>query len=157
MLRARHYPPTLAPLLAAALMVGCGGEESRQRVSLAQLEAGPDDSRFVEVHLGEYMIPVPTVRRDLERPQQVNFMQMRFSLHGVVAEEDEKAALALAERHRGKLRDRVITACRESSLEDLGDPYLQTFRLRLLDQLQPLFNDGLLDRVLFTDVVSEQL
>lgn len=142
-------------VVALLAMVGCGGDE----VSVyRRFEALPFRESLVEMPLGEFAIPVPVVAADEAGGLvRTNLLQTKFELYCQVKPAAESEVRQLAQRNRGELRDRVIRVCRNSSLEDLLDPQLSTFRSRVLDAIQPLFGGVTLRGVLVPEMNTDPL
>ncbi len=145
-----------AAAAVACALTGCGGGDGRSKYE--DFETLQLRESLVEASLGSYIVPVPVVQADdTGHLVRTNLLQMKFSLHGLIKPEHQSETERLVERHEGELRDRVIRVCRNSSLEDLLDPQLSTFRSRVLDEAQPLLEGVSLRRVLVTNVITEPL
>lgn len=153
--RRRPLLPAGCLLVACVALVGCGAEPEEE---LTEFDLIPPPPLMSEVELGMFVIPVPgeTLDND-QQSEQRNFLQLQFTLLGVVDPEDESNTLRLAERRRDELRDRVITVCRNTSLRELSDPQLLTLKLRLIDATQPMFEEVMLDSLLLRDLMVEAL
>jgi len=152
----RHIRSIALFASCALLLAGCGGDGGMAKYE--EFENVHFREELVEVPLGHYAVPVPVLRTD-EAGEVVreNSIQMKFTLHGLVAPYHVAEAERIRNRHEGELRDRVIRVCRNSSLEDLVEPQLSTLKSRILDVAQPLFEGVMLKRVVVTDVSSEPL
>ena len=134
----------LFTLLAAALLLpGCGGEKVVQLDDyLEELEFDRPLESVKEIKVNSYRIPCAARHHDAAgRDLAPMWVQMKFDLYVIAAEEDEKAVLAGIERHRGMLDDTIIAICRRSSIDQLQDNRWSTIKSRLLDGIRPLLGD----------------
>ena len=134
----------LLTLLSAALLLpGCGGEEVVQLDDyLEELEFDRPLESVKEIKVNTYRIPCAAGHHDAAgRDIAPMWVQMKFDLYVIAAEEDEKAVLAGIERHRGMLDDTIITICRRSTIDQLQDNRWATIKTRLLDGIRPLLGE----------------
>ncbi len=133
----------LTLLLAALLLPGCGGEEVVQLDDyLEELEFDRPLESVKEIKVNTYRIPCAAGHHDAAgRDIAPMWVQMKFDLYVIAAEEDEKAVLAGIERHRGMLDDTIITICRRSTIDQLQDNRWATIKTRLLDGIRPLLGE----------------
>lgn len=154
--RSRFACRVLAALVLPSLVAGCGGGADVDEVT--EFELVPARPVLSEVDFGSFAIPIPG--QTLDSDQQIvhrNYLQLEFTLFGVVQPKDRGETTRLAERRRGELRDRVIKVCRNTSPGELKDPELLTLKLRLIDAIQPAFEGVVLDTLLMRDLVIEAI
>lgn len=150
----RQFRPLWLLALVLALP-GCGGSDPE--VALEELEVVPLAEQLSELDLGSFVIPVPLTEHDSLEPVRENHLEMKFGLHALVTPKQLQDSEDLRELRAGELRDRVIRVCRNTALHELQDPDFSTFKLRLLDAIQPLFEGSMLDGLLLTNVQIESL
>ncbi|MGI9427575.1 MAG: hypothetical protein ACR2NM_02875 [Bythopirellula sp.] len=131
-------------LLAAALFLpGCGGEEvAKLEDYLEELEFDRPLESVKEIKVNSYRFPCAAQHHDAagaELPPM--WVQMKFDLYVIAAEEDEAAVLDRIERHRGMIDDTVLAICRKSSVDQLMDNRWATIKSRLLESLRPLLGE----------------
>lgn len=134
----------LLTLLAVALMLtGCGGEEvAKLEDYLEELEFDRPLESVKEIEVNSYRIPCAARRHDAAgRDISPLWVQLKFKLFVVVAEEHEKSVEASIERHRGMLDNTVLSICRHSSIDQLQEPSWTTLKSRLLDGVRPLLGE----------------
>ncbi len=142
--RLRNQIVGLLTLLSAALLLpGCGGEEVVQLDDyLEELEFDRPLESVKEIKVNTYRIPCAARHHDAAgREVPPMWVQMKFELYVIAAEEDEKAVLAGIERHRGMLDDTIITICRRSTMDQLQDNRWATIKSRLLEGIRPLLGE----------------
>ncbi len=145
-------------LFVAGLFVLVGGCSSRPTFEFDELDLVPAQEKFAEISLGEYRIPIPVVTyQDDNRPRNRNGFQVEFELFALVSPDDKSQITEAWDRHQGKIRDRVIRICRNSSLEELQEPELTTLKGRLLDALAPHLGEKEVRQLLVTEIVSQKL
>ncbi len=130
-------------LLAAALLVGCGGEEVVKLDDyLEELEFDRPLESVKEIKVNSYRFPCAASHHDAAGADLAPmWVQMKFDLYVIAAEGDEKAVLAGIERHRGMIDDTVMAVCRNSTIEQLQDNRWATLKANLLDAIRPLLGD----------------
>lgn len=144
----------LALISGALSITGCGSGGAT--LSIEQLEQGFINEQQVEVDLGDYAVPIPVLVTESEgKSHYENILLLRFRLWALVNPSEESVTKRLIRRNRGKVRDRVMTECRNAPLVDVQDPNLTALRSRVRDRLQPLFDGDLLQRVFVTDVLID--
>ena len=131
-------------MLALALCLsGCGGEEvAKLEDYLEELEFDRPLESVKEIKVNTYRFPCAARHHDAagaELPPM--WVQMKFDLYVIAAEEDEDAVLSSIERHRGLIDDTVLSICRKSSVDQLLDNRWATIKARLLESLRPLLGD----------------
>lgn len=133
----------LTLLLAALLLPGCGGEEvARLDDYLEELEFDRPLESVKEIKINSYRIPCAASHHDSSgREVPPIWVQMKFDLYVIVAEEHEKAVEKSIERHRGMLDDTVIAICRGSSIDQLQDNRWAAIKSDLLEGIRPLLGD----------------
>ncbi|NOZ39491.1 MAG: hypothetical protein GXP24_04610 [Planctomycetes bacterium] len=142
--RIRNQFVGLLTLLSAALLLpGCGGEEVVKLDDyLEELEFDRPLESVKEIKVNTYRIPCAARNQDAAgRNVPPMWVQMKFDLYVIAAEEDEKAVLAGIERHRGMLDDTIITICRRSTIDQLHDNRWATIKSRLLEGIRPLLGE----------------
>ena len=142
--RLRNRIASLLTLLSAALLLpGCGGEEVAQLSDyLEELEFDRPLESVKEIKVNSYRIPCAARHHDAAgRDLPPKWVQMKFDLYVISAEEDESAVLAGIERHRGMLDDTIIAICRRSTIDQLQDNRWGTIKSRLLDGIRPLLGE----------------
>lgn len=135
----------LAMVLATALFLsGCGGSEEVVELGdyLEELEFDRPLESVKEIKVNTYRIPCAAQHHDATgRDLPPLWVQMKFDLYVIAAEEDESAVLASIERHRGMLDDTIIKVCRQSTLEQLQDNRWSSIKTQLLDAVRPLLGE----------------
>jgi hypothetical protein len=134
----------LLTLLSAALLLpGCGGQEvAKLEDYLEELEFDRPLESVKEIMVNAYRIPCAARHHDAAgREVAPMWVQLKFKLYVVVAEEHEQAVQASIERHRGMLDDTVLTICRRSSIDQLLDNRWTALKSRLLDGIRPLLGE----------------
>jgi ABC-type uncharacterized transport system auxiliary subunit len=130
-------------LLCAALLSGCGGEvETQLEDYLVELEFDRPMESVKEIKVNSYRFPCAASLRDeagADLPPM--WVQMKFDLYVVVAEEDEEAVLAAIKRHQGMLDDTVMSVCRKSSIEQLQDSRWASLKSQLIEAVRPLLGE----------------
>jgi len=142
----------LTLLSAALLLTGCGGEEvAKLEDYLEELEFDRPLESVKEIKVNSYRFPCAARHRDAagaEVPPM--WVQMKFDLYVIAAEEDESAVLASIERHRGMIDDTVLSVCRRSSIDQLQDNRWATIKSRLLEAIRPLLGEDRVRQITFT-------
>lgn len=152
----RHWP-TLASACVAVALAGCGGEETIT-FTIDEQEVGRISEELVEIEIGDFEVPVPVAYVDEHsKTRYKNAVLFRFHLDALVEPSAAGSAKRLVDRNRSAIRDRVMTTCREASVTELLDPYLNALRSRALDAIQPIFEGHLLRRLVVTDVITDPL
>ncbi len=131
-------------LLATGLLLpGCGGEKVVHLDDyLEELEFDRPLESVKEIKVNSYRFPCAARYHDAAgRELPPKWVQMKFDLYVIAAEEDESAVLASIERHRGMLDDTVIAICRRSSIDELQDSRWSTIKSRMLDGIRPLLGE----------------
>jgi hypothetical protein len=152
-MRERHISGWRVSLsLAAALCVVCGcGSEPQFRFD--ELDTTPIQDELREVSLGKYVIPIPVLEEDTPASlHRRNLVQFDFELIAVVDRDDEPNMADSWERHQGKIRDRVIRVCRNSSIDDLDE-----LRAHLMDAVQSQLGTKEIRQLVIAEVKSRQL
>lgn len=143
-------------VMAAVLSTGCGSESPN--VSFEHLHISPAKEELSEFSLGNYSVPIPVVvDRTSDVAQRENRLELDFELYALVTPQHAAELEENWKRHEGKVRDQVISACRDASLEELAEPELATLKARLTDAVQAQLGDHEVRRLLITDVVSQEL
>jgi hypothetical protein len=136
-------------------VLGCG---SVPEVEFDKFDSTPAQEELAEFSLGEYQIPIPIVNYQVDkRPIQRNRFQLEFELFALVSPGEKSQITEAWENHQGKIRDRVIRICRNSSLEELQEPELATLKGRLLDALAPQLGANEVRQLLITEIVSHEI
>jgi hypothetical protein len=139
----------IALLGAALLLPGCGGEEVvKLEDYLEELEFDRPLEAVKEIKVNTYRLPCAAQHHDAagaELPPM--WVQMKFDLYVIAAEEDEAAVLDRIERHRGMIDDTVLAICRKSSVDQLMDNRWATIKTRLLESLRPLLGEDRIRQV----------
>lgn len=131
-------------------VAGCG---TRSTFEFDELDLVPAQEELTEFSLGRFTVPIPEAHKHSgsDRPHG-NQVQFEFELHALVTRDQHSRIAEAWERHQGKFRDRVIRACRNSSLDDL-----QELKAHLMDAVQAQLGNKEVRQLLITDVKSEQL
>jgi hypothetical protein len=155
----RGLAPCVGAGLALLLLTGCGEE---QQLTLAkyleelEFDAPLEEVRFVE--LGEYHIPIAvtgsTGKRQVNTPA---WMQLQFRLSAETAPEHESAVQKAVDRQQGAFHDAVLTICRTTSIDELGDPRLAAVRSRLSDVAKSLFGEDRIRALVLNEIQTEFL
>jgi len=144
-LRPRNRLVGLTRLLWTALLLsGCGSEKSVQLEDyLEELEFDRPLESVKEIKVNSYRIPCAAHHLDAAgRDLPPMWVQMKFDLYVIAAEEDENAVLAGIERHRGMLDDTIIAICRQSTVDQLQDSRWTSIKSRLLEGIRPLLGEA---------------
>lgn len=142
----------LATLLSAALLAGCGGEDvAKLEDYLEELEFDRPLESVKEIKVNSYRIPCAAQSRDAAGADVPPvWVQMKFDLYVIAAEEHEKAVLKSIERHRGMLDDTVVAICRETSIDQLQDTSWATIETRLLEAIRLLLGEERIRQITFS-------
>ena len=136
-------------LTAALLLSGCGGEEvAKLEDYLEELEFDRPLEAVQEIKVNSYRFPCAAQHHDAagaELPPR--WVQMKFDLYVIAAEEDAAVVLDRIERHRGMIDDTVLSICRKSSVDQLLDNRWATIKSRLLESLRPLLGEDRIRQV----------
>jgi hypothetical protein len=147
-----------AVILTASLAMLLGGCSSRPMFELDELDLVPAQEELTECSLGEYRIPIPVVEYQGDiQPAHRHGFQLEFELFALVLPHEKSQITDAWERHEGKIRDRVIRICRNSSLDELQEPELGTLKARLLDALAPHLGENEVRQLLVTEIVSHKI
>jgi hypothetical protein len=144
-------------------VVGCiilviGGCNSPPEFEFDELDLVPTQEELAEFSLGEYRIPIPVTTYQADsRATQRNGFQLEFELFALVSPHEKSQITEAWDRHQGKIRDRVIRICRNSSIDELQEPELATLKGRLMDALAPQLGENEVRQLLITEIVSQQL
>lgn len=113
----------------------------------------PERAELTEFSLGKYAIPIPVSDGGPGSTQnRRNGIQFDFELIAVVQREHESEIADSWERHRGKIRDRVIRVCRNASLTDLEE-----LKAHLMDAVQAQLGDKEIRQLVIAEVKSREL
>lgn len=144
-----------AGLLSASLLAGCA---AKSEYEFDSLDLAPPQENLSELKLGQYSIPIPVaVNREAKALVHRTAFQLDFELYALVRPEQKSTIENSWDRYEGKIRDRVIRVCRNSSVEELQDPELSALKARLMDALAEQFGKDDLRQLLITEVVSQRL
>lgn len=136
--------------------VGC--DEEKPPSIFDEVSQLPKQEELVEVDLGVYSVPVPVViGAATTAAAPANLLQLEFQLFGLVNPNAVGEVDRLLRRNRGRVRDRVITVCRQTPREDLADAQWSTLKAHLLDALQPMLGGPALRRVGVSRVNKDEL
>lgn len=139
-------------LLAMALAVtGCG---QRKHSPLDRFEHLPTTEKLETVSLGAYVVPVPLPATHEAPYRQV---QVEFELYAAVAPRYKRHVLAEVKRLEGRMRDKVIEACRHTPVDDLLAPLLTTFKAHLVETVQPYLAHAPIERLHVADIQIKSL
>jgi flagellar basal body-associated protein FliL len=149
------FPRLFALGCIVTVMGGCG---SRPQFEFDDLDLVPTQEELAEFSLGEYRIPIPVIKYHADsQPSQRNGFQLEFELFALVSPNEKSQITEAWDRHHGKIRDRVIRICRNSSLDELQEPELATLKARLLDALAPQLGQKEVRQLLITEIVSQEI
>jgi len=151
-LRLRYRTVGLLTLISAALLLpGCAGEKvAKLEDYLEELEFDRPLESVKEIKVESYRIPCAARHHDAAgREVLPMWVQIKFDLYVVVAEEHEKAVKASIERHRGMLDDTVISICRGSTIDQLQDSRWSTLKSHLLEGIRPLLGEERVRQITF--------
>lgn len=121
---------------------------------LERFEHLPTVDRLETVSLGVYVVPVPLKGTDEPSYRQV---QVEFELHAAVLPRHKRHVLEEIGRMEGRMRDRVIEACRHTPIDDLLAPMLTTFKAHLIETVQPYFAHASIERLHVADIQIKAL
>ncbi|MEQ8846910.1 hypothetical protein [Botrimarina sp.] len=145
-----------AALLAAAAALGC--EEEPADSVFAKIGRAPPREELVEVELGEFSVPVPVVLESaVGRFEPANLMEVQFRLFAVVEPAQRTRVERLAARNEGRIRDKVITVCRQTPRDDLAEAQWATLKAHLFDAVQPLLGGTVVRGLGVNQVMKEEL
>jgi hypothetical protein len=148
--RSRRIASLLAACLLSILAAGCGAKATFE---FDELDLVPTQEELTEFPLGKYAIPIPVVDASAGgSPEQLNLVQLDFELIAVVKREHMSRIADSWDRHEGKIRDRVIRVCRNSSPEDLEE-----LRSHLMDEVQAQLGDKEIRQLVIAEVKSQPL
>jgi len=155
----RHALGLLALLAGLLILPGCGSEEvAKLEDYLDELEFDTPLEAVKEIKVGNYRLPAAVRHRDASgRDVAPMWVQLKFHLFVIVAEEDESAVLTGIERHRGMIDDAVLSVCRQASLDELQDNRWATIKSNLLDTVRPLLGNERIRQVTLNRVVWEPI
>jgi flagellar basal body-associated protein FliL len=137
------------------VVVGCS---SPPMFEFDELDLVPTQEELAEFSLGEYRIPIPVIEYQADnRPIHRNGFQLEFELFALVSPHEKSQITEAWDRHQGKIRDRVIRICRNTSMDELQEPELATLKGRLLDALAPQLGEKEVRQLLITEIVSQKL
>lgn len=138
-----HFVGLLALLVGLLGLTGCGGEEvAKLEDYLEELEFDTPLESVKEINVGRFRIPLAAEHHDASgRESKPMWVQFKFHMYVIVAEENEKSVMSSLERHRGMINDVVLSVCREASIDQLEDNRLATIKSNLLDTVRPLLGD----------------
>jgi hypothetical protein len=141
----------------ALLLAGClwaaGGCNEKSKFQFDELDFVPEREELTELSLGKYAIPIPVSDGGPGSTQnRRNRFQFDFELIAVVQREHESEVTDSWERHRGKIRDRVIRVCRNASLDDLEE-----LKAHLMDAVQAQLGDKQIRQLVIAEVKSREL
>ena len=155
MLRHHHILSVVFVALAAAATIGCGPKEDFE---FDELDLTPAQDELVEFSLGKYAIPIPLVESSsLDTGVKRNRVEFSFALHALVTRDCQAQLAAKWKRHEGKLRDRIILVCRNTTAEELQEPELAMLKSHLTDAVQAEFGTQCIRRLLISEVATHQL
>ncbi len=149
----------LALLTGLLALPGCGGEKVVKLDDyLEELEFDTPLEAVKEIKIGNFRLPSAAHQHDATgRGTAPMWVQLKFHLYAIVAEEDEIAVLAALERHRGMVNDAVITVCRRASIDELQDNRWATIKSNLLDTVRPLLGENRIRRITLNGVLWEPI
>lgn len=155
--RPRRWGAVLSCVAPLAVLAGCGGDAPVQ-FTINEQEMGRIAEELVEIPLGQYEVPVPApYADDSAQTRYKTALLFRFRLDALVEPHESGSTARLIGRNKNSLRDRVMTTCRNSSVNELLDPQLTAFRARVLDEIQPLFEGHLVRRLVITEVLTDPM
>ena len=141
---------------ALVLAVGCGAKPND--TVFDEITRLPDREQLVEVQLGSFTVPVPIVLESAtERFEADNLMQIEFDLFAVVDPDHVKKLEQVSRRNEGRIRDRVIRVCRNSTRDALIEAEWATLKAHLLDAINPLLGGVGVNRLGATKIVKDEL
>ncbi len=145
----------VAIALAVCACAGCGPKDD---FAFDELDLTPAQDELIEFSLGKYMIPVPLLQSTtLDEGLKRNRVEFSFSLYALVTADCKKRLAGQWKRHEGKLRDRIILVCRNSTAEELQEPELATLKSHLTDAVHAEFGSNCIRRLLVSEVVIRKL
>ncbi len=145
----------IATVLVIGLTAGCGDGAS---ALLAELDYVVREEQMAEISLGYFVVPVPMpFTGEFKQIATRNRMQFEFDLYAEVPSKYRSRAKAAAERNTGQLRDRVITACRSTPMEDLNDRSLVALKNHLVDTTMPLLDGVPIEQLRIVDRQTKPL
>lgn len=153
----RCYRSALAVLgCATVLLAGCFGDPPKR--AFEDIAALPSREAFVEIELGEFVVPIPIVLEPTDDHfQPDNLMQVAFGLFIVVEPKDVKLVKRLKKRNNGRIHDSVIRVCRNTARDDLLESQKSTLKAHLLDAVQPYLGGEAVRRIGLNRVTLDEL
>ena len=150
---------TFLAVAAGALVVcactGCGPKED---FAFDELDLTPAQDELIEFSLGKYVIPVPLLQSTtMDEGLKRNRVEFSFSLFALVTADCNNRLSGQWKRHEGKIRDRIILVCRNSTAEELQEPELATLKSHLTDAVQAELGANCIRRLLISEVVTRKL
>lgn len=140
----------------SALLVGCGAEE--EETVFDEISRQPKRDEFVEVDLGSFVVPVPIVLESAtERFEADNLMQIEFDLFAVVDPDYVDRLKHVSKRNQGRIRDRVIRVCRNTSRDALLESEWATLKAHILDAINPLLGGSGIKRLGASRIIKDEL
>ena len=135
-----------------------GGFTSHSAFEFDALDLAPPQEELSEFPLGTYTIPIPmVVERASNEPEHHNRFQLDFQLYALISPEHKAQIADDWARHEGKIRDHVISVCRNASADALQEPELSTLKAQLMDALAAQIGEKEVRQLLITEVVSQEL
>jgi hypothetical protein len=148
--RSRPIWSLLATCLPWVVAAGCGAKSTFE---FDELDLVRTQEELTEFPLGKYAIPIPVAAGDSEDSHQLhNHVQLDFELIAVVKRDHQSRISDSWKRHEGKIRDRVIRVCRNSSPDDLEE-----LRAHLMDAVQAQLGDKEIRQLVIAEVKSQPL
>ena len=141
-------------VVCCAGVVGCGSSDN---LHIDRFERLPTVEDLDTVELGEYVVPVPIDPGENASPLSATQVQIEFNLYAAVLPEYKRTMEDNYLRLQGRFRDTVIDVCRNTDMEDLLDPTLNTLKAHLADALKPFIGDAHIERIHIGDPQVKRL
>ncbi|TWT96708.1 hypothetical protein Pla108_24820 [Botrimarina colliarenosi] len=143
-------------LFPSVVVIGCG--EGDAPTAFDNITRLPTREEFVEIEIGTFVVPVPMVLESAtERFEPDNLMEVEIDLFVVVDPHEVRQVKKLTKRNEGRIRDRVISVCRNTTRDDLLEAQMATLKAHLLDAVQPLLGGPAVRRIGLRRVIIDEL
>jgi hypothetical protein len=139
-----------------AVTAGCGSLPPT--FAFDELDVASAEEELSEISLGEYRIPIPVVEYQADnQPIHRTRFHLDFELFALASPKRDGQIKAAWQRHRGKIRDRVIRVCRSVPLDELRESELGTLKARLMDALCQQLGEKQVRQLLISEITSQDI
>lgn len=145
-------------ILVVAFCLAAAGCGSKPEFNFDYIDLLPAEQELAEFSFGTYKIPIPLIiEQGEEGTIRRNRLQLSFELFALVSPQEMSQFEKAWNRHEGIIRDKVISLCRNASVEELMEPELLTLKSRLTDMLANQLGQKRLLPLVISDVVTQEL